>query len=338
MDKHKLQLIAFLTLFAIISVLTYFVFRPFFTIIILAAVGAIITYPTYEKIDGWLPGGKTVAATAVVIGFLIFIIVPMFFLGTQIVKEAQTIYISAQSADYLQNINHSVEDTIRHFSPNFSFDVNNYLIKFLNFIFDNLSSLVSQLAYLIFEIILLLFTFFFFLRKGDQVFALIKSLSPFQEKHNDRFISAISQTIHGVMKGTVLVAIIRWIFLSLAFYLFGIPAAVLWGSVAGIIGAIPGVGTLAGLIPAVAYLFIQGNYYAAIGLACFGFVVVLFVDNWLVTYFLGKGLNVPSIFVLFSIIGGLIYFGPIGFILGPLVLSLFISMIQAYEQLVQDQK
>ena len=338
MDKHKLQMIAFLTLFAIILVLTYFVFRPFFTIIILAAVAAIITYPTYEKIDGWLPGGKTVAATAVVIGVLIFIIVPMFFLGTQIIREAQTIYVSTQNAGYIQSINYSIETPIRHLFPNFSFDINNYLIRFLNFIFYNLSSLVSQLAYLTFEIIFLLFTFFFFLQKGDQVFALIKSLSPFQEKHNDRFIAAISQTIHGIMKGVVLVAIVRWILLSLAFYIFGIPAAVLWGSVAGIVGAIPGVGTLASLVPAVAFLFIQGNFYAAIGLAIFGLLVVLFVDNWLVTYFLQKGLNVPAIFVLFSIIGGLIYFGPIGFILGPLVLSLFISMVQAYEQLAQDQK
>ena len=83
-------------------------------------------------------------------------------------------------------------------------------------------------------------------------------------------------------------------------------------------------------IGAVVYLYLQGQLFASLGLALFGIATIILVDNILTSYFFGKGLEVSSIFVLFSILGGIVFFGPLGFILGPLVLSVFLSTIHVY--------
>ncbi len=97
---------------------------------------------------------------------------------------------------------------------------------------------------------------------------------------------------------------------------------------------IPGVGTPFVIVPACIYLLLYGSTLSAVLVAVFGLLLVLFIDNSLSTYFFGKGLDTPSIFILFSIIGGIIFFGPVGFIFGPIVLSLFISAVDMYKILV----
>jgi predicted PurR-regulated permease PerM len=76
---------------------------------------------------------------------------------------------------------------------------------------------------------------------------------------------------------------------------------------------------------------------SAVGLALYGIVTVILVDNILTSYFFGKGLEVSPIFVLFSILGGIFFFGPLGFILGPLVLSVFLSIVRVYD-LVEHER
>ena len=136
---------------------------------------------------------------------------------------------------------------------------------------------------------------------------------------------------------TLFWTLVSVLLLSLGFYIFGIPEPLFWASLSAIVGAIPGVGTLAGLVPSVAYLFFKGTVIYAIGLAVFGFIVIVIVDNLMTTHFFGKGLEVSSLFVLLSIIGGIVFLGPLGFILGPLILSVFLSMLSSYNQCIHQE-
>jgi predicted PurR-regulated permease PerM len=137
-------------------------------------------------------------------------------------------------------------------------------------------------------------------------------------------------TIGSVLQGTVANALIRWFCIWVAFSLFHIPSAILWSSLGAIVGAIPGLGTPFAFIPAIAYAYFQGDMFSAVGLALCGVLVVLSIDNFLTSYFFGRGLAVSPLFVLFSILGGVVFFGPLGFILGPLVLSVFLSVVHVY--------
>ncbi|MFA6278919.1 MAG: AI-2E family transporter [Candidatus Paceibacterota bacterium] len=332
MPGNKLESSSFLILFAGVSILLFFVFKPFLIILSLAAVFAVLLNWPYEKLTRALGGLKSLSAAITVGCMLIFFIVPLFFLGGQIFKEAGSLYVSlyGNGAHYLQVIQQAIENPIRHVSPGFVFNINTYVGNTLAFISNNLGSLVYQTLYIAFATFLMLLALFFFLRDGRRLLESFVQMSPLGDKVMTEILDKMYRTIGSVIRGTLFNALIRFMLIWIAFYLFDIPNAILWASIGGIVGAIPGLGTPFAFIPAVIYAYLQGNTLAAIGLAAFGIAVVILVDNILTAYFFGKGFPVPSIFVLFSILGGVVFFGPLGFILGPLVLSVFLSFVRVY--------
>ena len=323
MYKNRVENYTFLALLAGVSILLFFVFAPFIQILTLAAVLAILFHKPYDRLAKELYGYKSIAAIIIVVLVLVFVIVPLFFLGSQIFSEAQNLYAGARGngAQYVQTVQAVIQNP---------FDIGAWVGNVLSFISSNLASIVSQTFYVMLQTFLMLLAFFFFLRDGHDMVAMVSSASPFGKDETHLILNNMRQTIQSIVKGTLVVALIRLLFIGFGFYFFHIPNAILWGSIGGIVGAIPGLGTLFAFIPAVAYLYLEGAHLSAIGLAIFGFVVMAVVDNILTPYFFGRGLAVPSIFVLFSILGGIIFFGPLGFILGPLVLSVFLSVFHLY--------
>lgn len=332
MDAPKPQNLPLLALFAGVSVLLFFVFAPFIDLIVLAAVFAFLLHAPYERLVRELEGARSLAAGLLVLLLLLFCIAPLFVLGTQIFLEAQATYLHSPGAGvhFVETLQSAVVHYAQRIDPSFAFNISQYVGNVLGFISANLAGLVSGTVYLVFETFLMLLAFFFFLRDGRQLAASLIQASPFGKEETDHIMASLSQTLGAVLKGTLLVAVVRWVLVALAFYFFGIPNAILWGSIGGIVGALPGLGTLIVFIPAVLYLYLEGSALAALGLAIFGVAVIVLVDNILTTYFFGKGLAVPQIFVLFSILGGVLFFGAVGFVMGPLVLSVFLSLLSIY--------
>lgn len=333
MEKITREEISLLALFVGVSILLFFVFKPFFPLLVVAAVLAILLQRPYEMLTRLFGGSKNAAAALVVVLVVSFLIIPLFFLGTQIYKESQTIFTELQGngSQYIQTIKTLVERPLQQISPAFTVNINTYVSNALVFISNHLGSLVYQTLFVAFDMILMLLAFFFFLRDGRDLLNSVSAMSPLGEKMTRQFFDKMHQTIRSVLLGTVANAFIRWFCIWAAFSLFSIPNAVLWSGVGAVIGAIPGLGTPFVLIPAVVYLYFAGNVVAATGLAAVGLIVVLLVDNMLAAYFFGQGLAVSPVFVLFSILGGLFLFGPLGFILGPIVLSVFLSVVRVYE-------
>ncbi|MDB5187956.1 MAG: hypothetical protein JWO50_476 [Candidatus Kaiserbacteria bacterium] len=335
MDRTRIESFSFIGLFIIVSVLLFFVFSPFIQILTFSAVLAILLNRPYEHLTKSLGGWRSLSAGIVVALVLIFFITPVFFLSWQILLEAQTSYAGLQGneAFYMQSLQNAIEHPIREVFPSFTFNAAQYIANILGLVSNNLAGLVSGAFYTMLETFLMLLTFFFFLRDGRGFVKALHDLSPFQPEQTQEIFDNMQQTIISITKGTFVVGLIRWILITIGFAFFGIPNAILWGSIGGIVGVIPGLGTPFAFIPAVAFLYFEGNIGSAAGLALFGICVIMVTDNILTPYFFGKGLQVPPLFVLFAILGGIIFFGPLGFMLGPLVLSVFLSIMHMYSVL-----
>lgn len=340
MEKKRLEIISFLVLCAGVLTLTFYVFQPFLSILVLAAILAMLFRPLYKRMLHYYKGGQSFFAVVIVLLGLVFLIIPIIFFGLQILGQIQGFFSSIQSdqGQFLQTVQHTINSFSQPLFPNFSFNISDYTSTILNFVSINFSSLVSQTAYIFFQTFFLLLAFFFFLRDGEKISSSLVLLSPFEKEQNKEILESIHNAVTSVIKGTLLVGLIRWVLLTAGFYFFGIHNALVWGSIAGIIGIIPGVGTPFVIIPTVIYLLLTGNILGAIEIGSFGILVIFFIDNMLSVYFFGKGLDVPSIFILFSILGGVIFFGPLGFIFGPIVLSLCISIIDMYKILILKTK
>jgi predicted PurR-regulated permease PerM len=340
MEQKRLELILFSSLFVVLSVLLFFVFRPFLDIIVLAAVLSVLFHPLNDKLVKFFHGKKSFVACLLVVVAFFFLIVPAMFFGLQLFTQSQSFFslTQADQGQYMQGIQQSVNALVQHFVPSYSFNISDYINSALAFVSDNLANLLSQTAYIFFQVFFLLLTFFFFLRDGTKILDSFFSLSPFEKEQNREVIDLTSKMITSVIRGTLFVGLIRLVLITIAFYFLGIPNALLWGSIGGIIAMVPGLGTFFVIVPACLYLLLYGNIFLVIGMALFGVLLFLFIDNFLSTHFFGKGLHVQPPFILFSIIGGVIFFGPLGLIFGPIILSLFISLVHIYKILVLNKK
>ncbi len=330
MDTHRFGTIPLLVLFAAVSLLLFFVYSPFLSVLSLAGVSAVMLHGPHEKLTRILGGRSGISALIMVLLLCIFFVVPLFFLGLQIFQEAQNLFVGIQGngASYVEAVRNVIQVPLQRWVPGFVFDIHTAVENVILFISSNLGSLVYQTLSVFFGAFLMLLSLFFFLRDGRALLASFVDLSPFGKGVTDEILQNMYLTIRSVVRGTLFIVVIRAACMWVAFTLFGIPNALFWGTLGGVAGAIPGLGTAFAFLGAAVYFYLMGNMAGVIGSILSGGIAVILVDNILTSYFFGKGLAVSPIFVLFAILGGLVYFGPLGFILGPLVLSVFLSVVR----------
>ena len=159
---------------------------------------------------------------------------------------------------------------------------------------------------------------------------IIIKLSTHGNSEDEKIINRLVLAVNAVIKGYILIGIIQGILLGLGFWIFGVPHGALWGTVAAVASLIPTVGTALISVPAIIFLFLGDHTGAAIGLLAWAVVVVGLIDNFLSPLIVGTRINVSPILILFSVLGGISFLGPVGVLIGPLSVSLLYTLISIY--------
>ncbi|KKT76894.1 MAG: hypothetical protein UW70_C0009G0002 [Candidatus Peregrinibacteria bacterium GW2011_GWA2_44_7] len=175
-------------------------------------------------------------------------------------------------------------------------------------------------------------------KDGETFKKSLVSLSPLQDIHDIQIFNKLTLAINAVIKGNLTVALVQGAVTTVGLLIFGVPSAILWGSITAVTALIPGLGTSLVVIPSVLFLFFTGETISAIGLLIWGLTAVGLVDNVLGPKLVEKGMQVHPFLILLSILGGLGLFGALGFILGPILLSLLFALLEIYVTLRKEQK
>jgi len=93
---------------------------------------------------------------------------------------------------------------------------------------------------------------------------------------------------------------------------------------------LPTIGTSLVSIPAIIFLVSTGAPTQALGLLIWSVVAVGMIDNLLSPLIVGSKINIPPLLILFSILGGISFLGPVGILVGPLTVSLLYALISIY--------
>lgn len=153
----------------------------------------------------------------------------------------------------------------------------------------------------------------------------------------ERFTRAIRSAIRSVLVGVVLVAVLQGILCGVGFAFTGVPAASFWGMVAALVAPMPIIGTGVVWLPVCMYLWFGVSKTAALGLALWCTLAVVGCDNFLRPLFLRGGLNAPFSVVLIAIICGLIAFGPVGIVAGPVLAAFALQAAREAERNRQSE-
>jgi predicted PurR-regulated permease PerM len=333
----------FFLILLLAAVAAVMVVLPFLTPLIVAAAFAVILFPVYRIIKSNLKIEKprsNIAAFITVVLFMVVVIVPVFLIAGKIYSEIQTLYAiltdesgRSQVINNLNTISQSLSHRLFDLFPAYTFDslnITEYFKSALEWIFSNLDRVFSGLAKVAGYAFVFMLALFYFLRDGRIILKNFISWSPLLDTHDKYITDTLKKAIKSVFAGTVVVSLIQGLLTGVGFALFGIPAPAVWGSIAAVAAFIPGIGTSLVLIPGVIYLGAFHGYGPAIGLLIWGIIAVGLVDNILGPYLINRGIQVHQFLILISVLGGLVVFGVVGFLLGPLILALLFALLEIY--------
>jgi len=139
-----------------------------------------------------------------------------------------------------------------------------------------------------------------------------------------------TEVSQGTIYGILFTAIIQGIIGGIGFFFVGIPAALVWGTLMTFSALIPAIGTGIVWVPAVIILLIQGNIISGLFLFFWSLILVSLSDNVIRSYFIKGKIKMHPLLTFFSLIGGFLYFGLMGLIIGPLVLVLSVTLLHIY--------
>lgn len=341
MDRDVLQRYFFVGLLLLVSVVVAFIFSPFLEVLVLSSIFGVVLAPLHRKIAKKLNGRSGLSAFIVILLFAVVIIVPFTLLSLRVLDESKNIYFqlaNRSETDYIQRVTDVFEKPIQKYYPAFNLNIGEFARLGANWITGHLTTILSSIFSVVTGIILIFISLFFFLRDGVRFKKILINLSPLSDEYDEQIFTKIKATITATVKGVLLVSVIQGILAGFGMWIFGVPNYTLWGSISAVASLVPGLGTALVFIPAVAYMFIVGNTAYAVGLILWGALIVGLVDNFLSPYLYSRGVEIHQLIMLFAVLGGLVVFGPIGFIFGPIVLALFFSLIEIYQSIILKNK
>ncbi len=336
MSQKTIQLSFFIALTLFLLVLSFLVFKPYLGIIFLSGVLAIAFYPLYLRFLSWFKGNNGLAAGLTLAVITFAIVIPAILVSASVIKEAIGLYNSLafgggaeQALLYLDQTSSKIGATLLN-DPGFSINFDEHIRNILNWVIGHFDSVFAVVFNGIFGFILMLISIYYLLKSGSYINENIKIWSPLPDDYDEEVIAALHASVDAVIKGRFLVSVAQGFFISLGFMIFGVGNPVLWGFVGGIASLIPTLGTAVITVPASIYLIATGSTGAGVGMLIWGAFAVGLIDNVLSVVLLKRKIHINPLIILFSILGGVEFFGPVGFIAGPVLVSAFLSLIRIY--------
>ena len=183
------------------------------------------------------------------------------------------------------------------------------------------------------QVVALALTFyllFFFLRDREAGLRALRALSPLPQAQTDAIVARVRDTIFATIYGTLAVSSVQGLLGGLMFWALGLPAPLLWGVVMALLAVVPVLGAFIVWLPAALFLLLEGRWISALILTAWGILVVGTIDNLLRPVLVGNRLKLHTVLAFLSLVGGLLLFGSSGLILGPVILTVTMGLLEVW--------
>lgn len=341
----RFQRAALLLLVAGISALFLKMVLGFLLAVLLAAILAGMTYPAFQRIRAALGGRANWASLITILLVLLVVVVPLAAFLTLV--AAQSVSLSQSIPEWLAR----EPDRLSQFRQ--------YLerIPFADRLLPEGQALVAKLGELAgsmgpllagqmaalgrgtlnfaLQLFVTLYAMFYFLVDGPGILRLILYYIPLAAHEENQLLERFVSVTRATLRGSLLIGVIQGGLAGAAFWVCGVPAPAFWGTATIIVSIIPAIGGALVWVPIVLYLFVTSATGAAIGLLIWCVLVVSSVDNFLRPRLIGRDARMSDLMILLSTLGGISLFGALGFIIGPIIAALFVTVWHIYGQAFQ---
>ncbi len=340
MNDTRFRQAFLILLLVVISAAFLAMVRVFLLTVVLAALFAGVVHPVYRRAVALFRGRTRLAAIATLLMLLVLVIGPLFIVASAVANEASR--VNETILPRVQQLVDEPGEFERRLRPLPGYEIiapyRNQIITKAGelvggagvWVFDALSATTRATAVFIFHFVVLLYTMFFFLIDGPRMLRTVLTYLPLADADKERMLERFVSVTRATLKGTVLIGTAQGMLGGLAFWVVGIDGAVFWGTVMTVLSIVPGVGGALVWVPAAIILLATGKLWQAVALTLFCALIVGSVDNLLRPILVGRDTQLHELLIFFSTIGGLLLFGAMGFIVGPLLAALFVTVWEMF--------
>ena len=329
----------FLWLVLGVSLAFIWILRPYAGAILWGTVLAIVFAPLNRHLRDRLRQRRSIAAALTLLVIVVLVLFPVALIVESLIQEGTAAYGRIQSGEL------DVGAWFRQIYamlPGWALDLlDRFGLTNLDRLQTRLSGFLAGGAQLIaskalsigqntFEFVVALFVMlyllFFLLRDGDILSRRIREATPLPSGRQRSLATRFTTVIRATIKGNVVVALVQGGLGWLIFLILGVGAPVLLGVLIALLSLLPAVGAPVVWLPVAIYLFATGHVWQATVMALFGAFVIGSADNILRPMLVGKDTKLPDYLVLISTLGGIAVFGANGFVIGPVIAALFVTV------------
>jgi len=341
----------FVVLFVIAILAVGYVLLPFLGDMVIAFLFVILLTPIFTRLSRLLGNRQVLASGLVVVALVVVGAVPIFLIASALLRditEASQSWSTAGRSLALRAIagrNGVIMSGISNLAARLGIalapewveqallDTGKSLTQYLA---TRANAALSSLFSTTLHAVIILFSIFYLFIHGDKLRTFIYRLSPLKHDEDQIFLNKLGEVGRAILVGSGTSSLLQGLVAGIAWVVVGLPSPVLWGILMAIAAFLPLVGIAAVVLPATIYLWIEGRPLAAVVFLVFCMGESFFFEYGLKPRMMGSSMRMNNLLVFLSLLGGIMGFGVPGLIYGPLIMTLFLTLVQLYQTRYQQ--
>ncbi len=323
------------------------VLYPFYAVILLALVTAGLVYPFYERTVQVLRGHRRTAAIILCTLLLLAFLGPISMIAQIVSKEAigfyelttsqltngQFVAQAEKRQAQLDHLNRYLEIVGVRLEASEVYDVLTAVgVNVGSFFYRQGVSVAKGLVRGVFGFFFWVVVLYYFLKDGEALRLWFKETLPLPAVQQDFMVHRFMDMASSLVVGNGFAALLQGTIGGMIFAALGLPGPVLWGVVMSILAFIPVVGISIVFVPVSLVLLLVGSTSKAM-LVFFPLLIVsAVVEYWLKPMLVGRRAQMHTLLVFLSLVGGLEAFGAVGLLMGPLVMTGFLTLVSIFRE------
>jgi predicted PurR-regulated permease PerM len=331
MDSELTARRFFMFLLIVTTLCVVLLIAPIAKPLLMAAVLANVFWRAHRKLAASMGHRPGLAAGLLVLGVVILLVGPLAGLSAFVVNEAEAgakfitkVADNTRAAEWIEKLPEpfrtSAQDALQRLPQATAAAVA-----------AGWSALTATGA-LVLNLVLMLIALFFLLLQGDALVRWLDHTLPLRRGQTRELLGEFRKVSYAIVASTVITAAVQAAVAVIGYYIAHVPHPVFFGTLTFFFAIIPGIGASGICVVAALILLALGHPYMATFLAIWGLFVVGLVDNVVKPLLVRGGMQMPAAVVFFALLGGLAAFGGIGLVFGPLLVSLFVTLLRMFER------
>jgi predicted PurR-regulated permease PerM len=320
-----------------------YVASPFAKPLLVAATLAAVLAPAHARLSAALRGRTAASAALLAVGVLLALVGPLAWVVSVLVGEvvgaARWLRETLASQD-VAGLVARLPAPLQDLAARLNADVP----RLVEWIRDAIASgggaaalggvggVLSATGGIVAKTLVALVALYFVLAEGRRLMTWVEEVTPLGPGQVQELVRTFHDAVVAVVASTFATAAVQAALAFLGYLVAGIPQPLFFGFLTFLAALVPLVGAVIVTVPVAVLVFATGSHVAGVALAVWAIFPVSTVDNFLKPLLLRRGLSVHVSLVFLALLGGLVTFGAIGFLVGPLALAFFLAMVRIWRR------